>query len=198
MAFTPDEAVRVAWAAWLCSWMAAALLWTSRVERRSRVGADLLCRLLTTAGALMLFGLHPPWAWAAVTFWRLPPDPLWALVALTVVGFGIAWWARIALGRLWSSAITRKIDHEIVRAGPYRLVRHPIYSGILLSVIATAATVGTAAAWVGAVLIALGLFTRARVEEQFLRSELGPEQYDAYARDVPMLLPFARIGSRRA
>jgi protein-S-isoprenylcysteine O-methyltransferase Ste14 len=113
---------------------------------------------------------------------------------MTISGFAVAWWARITLGRLWSGTVTRKVDHEIISAGPYRLVRHPIYSGLLLSVGATAALRGTMAAVLGAAAIGIGLFVKARVEERFLRSELGIEQYDGYARRVPMLVPFTRWG----
>jgi protein-S-isoprenylcysteine O-methyltransferase Ste14 len=111
------------------------------------------------------------------------------LVATTISGFAVAWWARITLGRLWSGSVTRKVDHEIISAGPYRMVRHPIYSGLLLSVAATAALRGTVAAVLGAAAIGIGLFVKARVEERFLRSELGRERYDGYARRVPMLVP---------
>jgi len=189
MTVTPDEILRVAWTAWMGSWLAAAL-WTSRVERRSRTRGDVLDRLLTGAGALLLFDLHPRWSWSRVRLWQLPNDLSWTLVALALAGFALAWCARVALGRLWSSGVTRKVDHELVRVGPYRLVRHPIYSAIFLSVIATAVISGTVAACLGAASMALGLFVKARVEEQFLRRELGADQYDSYARKIPMLVPF--------
>jgi protein-S-isoprenylcysteine O-methyltransferase Ste14 len=112
------------------------------------------------------------------------------LVGATVSGFAFSWWARIVLGRLWSSSVTRKTDHRIVTTGPYRVVRHPIYSGIIVAVLATAGIRGTAAGCLGAALIVLGLFVKARVEEGFLRRELGEQQYIDYARRVPMLVPF--------
>ena len=113
---------------------------------------------------------------------------------MTISGFAIAWWARVTLGRLWSGSVTRKVDHKIISVGPYRLVRHPIYSGLLLSVAATAALRGTVAAVLGAAAIGIGLFVKARVEERFLRNELGSERYDGYARRVPMLVPLVRWG----
>jgi protein-S-isoprenylcysteine O-methyltransferase Ste14 len=112
------------------------------------------------------------------------------LVAIAALGFAFTWWARVVLGRLWSSGVAVKADHDMITAGPYRLVRHPIYSGILLSVLATAAIRGTAAAVLGAALIILGLFVKARAEERFLRRELGDDRYASYARRVPMLVPF--------
>jgi protein-S-isoprenylcysteine O-methyltransferase Ste14 len=59
------------------------------------------------------------------------------LVGATVSGFAFSWWARIVLGRLWSSGVTRKTDHRIVTTGPYKVVRHPIYSGIIIAVLAS-------------------------------------------------------------
>jgi len=77
----------------------------------------------------------------------------------------------------------------VIDTGPYGLVRHPIYSGITLASIATAALRGTASAWLGAAVMTLGWYVKARMEEGFLREELGEDAYDAYARRVPMLIP---------
>jgi protein-S-isoprenylcysteine O-methyltransferase Ste14 len=109
-----------------------------------------------------------------------------------LIGLALTWWARIQLGRLWSSAITRKDEHRLVDTGPYALVRHPIYTGIIIALVATAATEATLMAALGAVLIAIGLWVKARAEERFLLAELGPDAYESYRRRVPMLLPFVR------
>ena len=69
-------------------------------------------------------------------------------------------------------------------------MRHPIYTGLIIALLATAATEATPVALLGAVLIALGLWVKARAEERFLLSELGPEAYESYRRRVPMLVPF--------
>jgi protein-S-isoprenylcysteine O-methyltransferase Ste14 len=70
------------------------------------------------------------------------------------------------------------------------LVRHPIYAGIVLATLATAVVSGTPSSFLGAALMTLGWYVKARIEEHFLREELGPEAYDSYARRVPMLVPF--------
>jgi len=193
MTISPTDVAFSAWVVWFASWMVAAL-WSSRVQRRSRSQADLAYRLLTAMGALLLFDPRLSRHWGAATLWRAGNITGWMLVATTISGFAVAWWARITLGRLWSGSVTRKVDHEIISAGPYRMVRHPIYSGLLLSVAATAALRGTVAAVLGAAAIGIGLFVKARVEERFLRSELGSERYDGYARHVPMLVPLKRRG----
>src|SRR5262245_1301745 len=159
MMISPTDVTFSAWAVWLVSWMVAAL-WSSRVERRSRSHADNAYRLLTTIGAVLLFDPRLSWQWTSATVWRAGNITGWILAATTISGFAVAWSARITLGRLWSGSVTRKVDHEIITAGPYRMVRHPIYSGLLLSAGATAALRGTAAAVLGATVIGVGLFVK--------------------------------------
>jgi protein-S-isoprenylcysteine O-methyltransferase Ste14 len=90
----------------------------------------------------------------------------------------------------WSSAITRKQEHRLVDTGPYAFVRHPIYTGIIIALLATAATEATMLALLGAVFITGGLWVKARAEERFLSAELGPGAYESCRRRVPMLVPF--------
>ena len=116
----------------------------------------------------------------------------YVLAALTLAGTLFTWWARIHLGRFWSNAITRKEGHRVIDTGPYGLVRHPIYTGLIGAMLATAIAVGTVTAMLGAFLIAIGLWQKARMEEGFLTSELGADAYGPYCRRVPMLIPFLR------
>jgi protein-S-isoprenylcysteine O-methyltransferase Ste14 len=115
---------------------------------------------------------------------------------LVGAGIAFAWWARLHLGRLWSARITRKSDHRVVESGPYGVVRHPIYSGLLLSLLATAAAKGTLLGVGGFVLLLIGIFMKARLEERWLGAELGAEEYASYRRRVPMLVPFVPVGRR--
>jgi len=122
--------------------------------------------------------------------WHVGYHGAYLLALLTFGGIFFAWWARIHLGRLWSGSITRKEGHHVVDTGPYGLVRHPIYTGLIGATIATATAAATVTAVVGAVLITFGMWLKARTEERFLTEELGPEAYTAYQRRVPMLVPF--------
>lgn len=142
------------------------------------------------AGVWMLFApLRPS---RVGPLWQTPDTIGWVLVALTAGGFLFCWWARIHLGSLWSGWVTKKTGHHVVDTGPYRLVRHPIYTGIILASYATAIEKGTGLALIGAGVMVLGWYIKARLEERFLRQELGREAYDAYAAHVPMLIPFAK------
>jgi protein-S-isoprenylcysteine O-methyltransferase Ste14 len=182
--------IGLAWVAWLLSWLAASW-WSSRTAQRVSAGREIKSRVILVVGAVLLFGLYPHERAIELPLWRLGPIGDWLLVALTVLGFLFAWWARLHLGRLWSATVTRKAEHRVVDTGPYGLVRHPIYTGIIVATLATAADRGTALGWLGATLMIGGWYLKARLEERFLGAELPG--YDDYARRVPMLMPFVRV-----
>jgi protein-S-isoprenylcysteine O-methyltransferase Ste14 len=188
----PGLAVIALWIGWFLSWMAAAG-WQKTTIKRVAAGAEIRYRLVLIIGGLLLaipaHGYEGP-----LRLYRVTWAEAWICVALIALGIVFAWWARIHLGPLWSGSVTRKEDHRVVDSGPYGIVRHPIYTGLLLAVLATAAIKGTIAGFAGAVIIILGLWMKARVEEQWLREELGAEAYDAYRRRVPMLVPFVPAG----
>ena len=180
------------WAAWALSWFAAAA-WTAPTQKRPISGAGIPYRALTLIGAVLLFDAWPVRHLPRMTLW-LTPEPIGlVLAAVTAGGFVFCWWARVHLGRLWSGAITRKDNHRVVDTGPYRIVRHPIYTGIIVASYATAAVEGTLTAFLGATLMTLGWYVKARLEERFLRAELGAAAYDAYAHKTAMLVPFVRL-----
>jgi protein-S-isoprenylcysteine O-methyltransferase Ste14 len=185
---TPIAAMLVLWPAWAVSWLIAAV-WSSRAEARASLRDQLPYRALTVISAVLI--LWPVHRRLYLLAWVTPAWLGWLLVLVAVLGFAFAWWARIHLGRLWSGTVTRKADHRIVDTGPYGLVRHPIYTGILLALYAAALLHGTYPALLGGVVATLAFYVRARLEERFLRAELGPE-YDAYRARVPMLVPSPR------
>jgi protein-S-isoprenylcysteine O-methyltransferase Ste14 len=186
---TPQYATLIVWFVWFVSWMLAAL-WSARVAKRVDWNSQFLYRVVTIAGAFLLFGVQTHSYRGRGRLWVLSDDVSWALVGVVTLGFLFAWWARIYLGSLWSGWITKKAGHHIVDTGPYALVRHPIYTGLILSAFATAIQRGTLVALLGAAVMAWGFWIKARLEERFLREELGPEAYDSYRRRVPMLVPF--------
>jgi protein-S-isoprenylcysteine O-methyltransferase Ste14 len=177
------------WIAFVASWIAA-MLWSSRADKRLGLGSEIGYRAVLIVGGIIFFipahGYEGP-----LRLWNTTRAQVWIEIALIVVGFAFSWWARIYLGPLWSGTITKKPDHRVVDTGPYGLVRHPIYTGILLAVFATAAAKGTILGIGAALLITIGLWMKARLEERWLRQELGSDNYDAYRRKVPMLVPFS-------
>lgn len=190
MFIRPRVVFAVIWIGWIVSWMAAAF-WSNRTEKLAVTWDTLLYRVSIVAG----FVLMTPWAsrWLlAAPLWHVGYAGAYVLAALTLAGYLFAWWARIHIGRLWSGSITRKQDHHVVDTGPYALVRHPIYMGLILALLATAVAQATANALAGAALLSVGFWLKARAEERFLTTELGADAYGAYRRRVPMLVPSLR------
>lgn len=112
----------------------------------------------------------------------------WAGACLAVLGVGFAVWARIYLGRDWSSHPDIKEDHELVTGGPYAYVRHPIYTGIILALVGTALAI--TAFWAAILIIVIGLFLwRIPIEERYMM-RLFPDRYPAYRARTKRLIPF--------
>jgi protein-S-isoprenylcysteine O-methyltransferase Ste14 len=185
----PESACYAIWIVWALSWFLAAG-WSSRAESRPNIAHQLPYRLLNIAGFILLFASDTRRYRGPLRLWTLPNSAGWIMALFCVLGFAFAWWARIHLGHLWSAHVTRKADHHIVDTGPYGIVRHPIYTGIILAAIALAIVKGTVFAIAGALFGTLGFWVKARLEEGFLRKQLGAEAYDSYRRRVPMLVPF--------
>lgn len=187
----PERACYAVWSIWAVSWWLAAL-WSSRAAARASLAEQLPYRLTTIVGFILLFGFNLRGSYhGPLRLWSLPAGAGWGMAGLSVVGFAFAWWARLHLGRLWSAFVTRKADHRVVDTGPYGIVRHPIYTGILVAALAMMVVKGSVYALAGVLLATLGFWIKARLEESFLREELGAETYEAYRRRVPMLVPFA-------
>jgi protein-S-isoprenylcysteine O-methyltransferase Ste14 len=174
------------WLAWLAWWILAAFS-TKPTRWRESAGSRALhvVPLLVCAMLLAAPRSLPPMLTA-----RIVPAgrTLPFLGALAVAaGLGLAVWARWHLGRNWSGTVTVKEDHALVRAGPYRVVRHPIYTGLLLALIGTAAAIGE---WRGVLAVAcalLGLLWKIRIEEARMRQTF-PE-YEQYRSHTAALIP---------
>jgi protein-S-isoprenylcysteine O-methyltransferase Ste14 len=184
----PTELLAFIWFAWLISWVLGSF-WSGRTQNHVSTWTSLAYRIPILAGALLL----APWIHqilAEKRLWHLGNAGTYVLAALTLAGTLFTWWARIHLGRFWSNAITRKEGHQVIDTGPYGLVRHPIYTGLIAAMLATGVAVGTATALFGALLITFGLWRKASMEEDFLMAELGANRYGSYCQRVPMLVPF--------
>jgi protein-S-isoprenylcysteine O-methyltransferase Ste14 len=185
----PRLAIIVLWCGWALSWLVAAA-WSNRTEKSVGLRSEVSYRVVLLLGAVLL--AIPAHGYEGILrLWHVSWLSAWMCVAFVAAGLGFCWWARLHLGRLWSGHITKKSEHHIVDTGPYRIVRHPIYTGILIATLATMFAKGTVLGVLGASLIVLGLWMKARLEERWLRQEVGAEAYAAYSRRVPMLVPFA-------
>jgi protein-S-isoprenylcysteine O-methyltransferase Ste14 len=114
-----------------------------------------------------------------------------ALTGLLAVLMGVAFsvWARLMLGDNWSNRVTVKENHTLVRRGPYRIVRHPIYSGILLGMLGSALQRGGIRCFVGVLICGFSFWLKTQAEERFMVQSFG-EEYLQYRRKVKALAPF--------
>jgi protein-S-isoprenylcysteine O-methyltransferase Ste14 len=108
--------------------------------------------------------------------------------AIFLLGLALAVWARLYLGRNWGMPMTEKADPELVTTGPYRFIRHPIYSGILLAMIGT--TIAVSLYWLFAVVILGAYFVYSAVMEERYMAKQFPDEYPQYRHSTKMLIPF--------
>ncbi|WP_395646830.1 methyltransferase family protein [Terricaulis sp.] len=195
MPITPASAIAAAWLVWLVVWIMTAG-WSARAASHEDMGAASPSRVLTLAAIVMIIASY--WPIGVGVLWTTPQTFGWALFALTCVGFAFAWWGRLHLGPLWSSTASPTDAHRIVDTGPYGIVRHPVYAGLLLAALAMALESGRIEAVVGALLLTLSLSMRAKVEERILRRDVGDADYTRYRARVPMLIPGLKNPPREA
>lgn len=190
---TPNAYIAAAWLFWLFTWILAAG-WSARTASHHDLGAESPSRVLTLAAVVMILASY--WPLPQAILWTVTPEVGWVMLGLVLIGLGFTWAARLHLGPLWSSTSSPTEDHRIVDTGPYGIVRHPVYAGLLLAALATAVQSGRLEAIAGALVLVAAISLRAKLEERFLRRDLGDDAYAGYRRRVPMLIPFAKIAPR--
>jgi protein-S-isoprenylcysteine O-methyltransferase Ste14 len=171
----------LAWAAFWLYWLVAAFSMKRGHVPWSR---DLGIRAGIVVVVILLFRL------GAFRDHHLNTSPWRAALGLVLLalGLGFAVWARVHIGHNWGTPMTQKDEPELVTSGPYHLVRHPIYSGILVAGIGTA--VALSWAWLIAVLLAgIYFIYSATVEERYMAGQF-PDAYPPYKRSTKMLVPF--------
>ena len=171
------------WVAWIVGWFVASR-WTAENVERASTTWRVADRILFAAGAILLFApLGTPDIIA-------PTAALaWTGACVTAAGLAFTTWARIHLGRYWSSAAALKSNHALIRSGPYRLARHPIYTGLLIALTGTALVTPTVGAAVALPLFIAGCLVKIHAEETLLTRRFGQEYVD-YRREVRALIPF--------
>jgi protein-S-isoprenylcysteine O-methyltransferase Ste14 len=180
--------ITVCWAGFFAVWCLAALFTKRTVHRETR-SQRLRYIVPIVIGWFLLFrGQRLPYP---LNLKVIPhTNPLLAAAAiLCVCGAGLCVWARMILGRNWSGTVTLKEGHELIVRGPYRLVRHPIYTGLLAMLIATVIQQGHIAGVIGLVLVFVSLWIKLSNEEEVMLKQF-PEQYAVYRQRVKRIVPF--------
>jgi protein-S-isoprenylcysteine O-methyltransferase Ste14 len=177
------------------AWILAGLYWVvsgislKPVARRERSGPRAAHVAVMILACVLLFNSRASLGPLAARFVPGGNWIQWMGFALTAAGCAFAVWSRVLLGGNWSATVTLKQGHELVRSGPYALVRHPIYAGFLVAVFGTALVVGEMRALLAFAIAFAAWLEKARREERFLRDEFDGE-YVEYSRSVKRLIPF--------
>ena len=177
----------VCWAVFAAYWAATAAS-TKRTAERQKWQSRVWYLLLLVLGFALLLGAVPL---DPLTRRIVPPSPAVEILAAALCAGGLilAIWARHAIGSNWSGIVTLKRDHELVTGGPYRYVRHPIYSAILLMFLATALAADRLGGFVGFVLCFASFWIKLRQEEALMMRHF-PDEYPVYRARVKALVPF--------
>jgi len=178
------------WWGWALYWLLSAIR-NKATARRESLASRLTHVLPLAVGAALVAWPQPRWSALAWRLWPPSPAAYWIGVALVSVGLAFAIWARVHLGGNWSGTVTVKQGHELIRSGPYRYVRHPIYTGLIAALLGTAIASGTVHAVIGLAIIVVAFVRKLRTEEDFMRATF-PGEYERYRTEVPALIPFAR------
>ncbi len=176
------------WLLWAAYWLVSAHGTKQSAQAESR--SSRLTHLVLLAAAVALLVL--PGLGIRLLGWRMIPDRFIAFVigvGLEALGLGLAVWARIHLGPYWSATIDMKAEHQVIHSGPYALVRHPIYTGLVLAFLGTALAEDEITSLLALGLVVIAYTRKIWIEERWLVGHLG-EEYRAYQRKVSRLIPF--------
>jgi protein-S-isoprenylcysteine O-methyltransferase Ste14 len=184
----PADIIPACWILFLVIWLLAAISNKRSIYRES--GAErlrysillVLAYLLLTKRDLLPFPFDV----------RIIPTTEaigWTAGIVCVAGLAFCLWARATLGRNWSGTITLKEGHELIERGPYRLVRHPIYTGLLVMFLASAIAFGHLGGFVSVAVAFASFWIKLSNEEKLMRQQF-PEQYRSYEQRVKRIIPF--------
>ena len=175
------------WVYFVVYWMVRAAHGKKIAERQSLASA-LAHRIPIGVGWWLLVIRRLPWPMNL----QVTPHTDFFLATGTVtcvLGLYVTIWARRTLAGNWSSDVTFKEGHELIRTGPYRYVRHPIYTGLLIMWIGTAIEIGQLRGWVAVALVTIGFWIKLSQEERLMLRHF-PEEYPRYQKEVKALVPW--------
>jgi protein-S-isoprenylcysteine O-methyltransferase Ste14 len=178
------------WLLWLAIWTVSAFR-TKRVVRVENLASRLSHLVPLGIGVALLTSDHFGGPWLATRIYPRTDGTFWFGAALVALGLSFAVWARLHLAGNWSGTVTLKQNHDLIRSGPYRLTRHPIYTGILSAILGTAIALAEWRGIVALALITLAFLRKIDIEEGFLTARFG-EAYARYRAQVPALIPWSR------
>jgi protein-S-isoprenylcysteine O-methyltransferase Ste14 len=188
LTFFHHSVLATIWTVFWVLWVLPAVF-GKRTVRRQATGSRILQLVLLLVAYVLIVNGALGWTWLNQ---RLVPEGRTS----TAVGYGLlfagmlfAGWARLFLGGNWSSNVTLKQDHTLVRSGPYRIVRHPIYTGLLVALLGTAIAAGELRCFLGVLLAGIAWKIKSMSEETLMVQQFG-DQYARYREEVKSLVPY--------
>jgi protein-S-isoprenylcysteine O-methyltransferase len=181
----------VLWVAFLVVWLIWAIR-TKPVQSREGVSSRLSYTIINVAAFYLMFSGDVLRGYLRAHLYS--PNSLTdaAGIAITFAGIAFAVWARVYLGGNWSSSVTLKVGHQLVRRGPYRWVRHPIYTGLTLAMLGTAIVRAQLRGVIAVVLVYIGFKIKSKIEEHVMTETFGAE-YDDYRSQTGAIFPKPRF-----
>ena len=186
MEHTANLIVLGCWVTFIVYWIVSAARAKRIVERQSLLSA-LAHRVPVALCWWLMIYYRLPWPMNRPLLPRTD-FTMAAGAALCVAGLLVTIWARWTLAGNWSSDVTFKQDHELVRQGPYRFVRHPIYTGLLIMGLGVAVESTQLRCWLGVIVVGVGFWIKLSQEERLLLRHF-PDQYPRYRKEVKALVP---------
>jgi protein-S-isoprenylcysteine O-methyltransferase Ste14 len=178
----------VVWILFLLYWQIKAAH-TKTTQRLEPAASRIMRALVFLIVIVLLSTTRIPLPWLYRQLWPSGIWPFWIGAAVTVAGLLFAVWARQHLGTNWSRSVTIKQDHELITSGPYAVVRHPIYTGILAGFLGTAIALSQVRGIIVFVLVFVVFWAKLHREEEWMRSQFG-ETYATYAHQTAALVPY--------
>jgi protein-S-isoprenylcysteine O-methyltransferase len=180
--------IEYSWYVMLGVWLIGAF--TAKPQVRTQpIGPRILHSLTLLVGFLLLYSSSGNIGFLGRRFAPNSQSIAETGMVLTIAGIAFAIWARLFLGTNWSAAPAVKEGHRLMRSGPYAIVRHPIYSGLLLAMLGTALSVGRWRCLLGLAIVGVAWHVKSRTEERYMEEEFGGE-YVRYRSEVKSVIPF--------
>jgi len=165
------------------------LPFVKRNVQQQSISSTLQNTIVLSVGLFLLFGSPSTPNWFNQAVFPVTFPLALAGLGLAICGIGLSIWARLILRENWSSFPSIKQNHRLIVTGPYRLVRHPIYSGLLIALLGSALQYGLIRSFLALLTCAIGLYLKVSAEEEFMVQRFG-EAYLRYRRNVNALVPF--------
>jgi protein-S-isoprenylcysteine O-methyltransferase Ste14 len=179
--------IGICWAIFILYWVISAL-WVKVAAEKESVWSSLSHRVPLGCSYVLLANFRLPRPMNL----SITPHADWTGAmgaSICVFGLLVTLWARWTLGGNWSSAVTFKQGHELIQTGPYRFVRHPIYTGLLVMALGTALNFGQLRCWLALPFMTAAFWIKLEQEEELLLRHF-PDEYPIYMRQVKALVPF--------